>query len=320
MKSQLEQLRRVTKIVVDSGEILSIKEFKPEDATTNPTLILKACKLPEYQNLVDDALEYGRKHGSSQEEKISNSMDKLLVNFGLEILKIIPGRISTEIDVRMSFDIKSTIDKARKIIDMYEQAGIKRERVLIKIASTWEGIQAARELEKNYGIHCNMTLIFSLVQAIAAAEAGVTLISPFCGRILDWHKKVNPNQSYDGLNDPGVQSISQIFNYYKCHDYKTVVMGASFRNVSECVNLAGLDLLTISPVLLKELSETYENIEIRLTVEAAKKLALPKIVYDEKGFRWHLNEDAMATEKLPEGCRIFAQDTRKMEEQIKLKL
>eukprot|EP01080_Neovahlkampfia_damariscottae_P006654 gene6654-10819_t len=317
--SQLEQLRKLTQIVADTGEINSIKEYKPQDATTNPSLIYKAAQLKEYEFLVDDAIKFAKENDKlTKEEQLSLCMDKLFVNFGVEILKIIPGRVSTEIDARLSFDTKSTVEKARKIIELYKNAGIDSDRILIKIASTWEGIQAAEILEKE-GIHVNMTLMFSLAQAIAAAEAKSTLVSPFVGRILDWNKKKFNKDSYAPHEDPGVLSVTQIYNYYKNFDYKTVVMGASFRNVDEITQLAGIDLLTISPALLSQLAKNDKELTQKLSVEKAKAETLEKIVYTESSFRWAMNEDEMATEKLSEGIRVFAKDTVSLENEIKKK-
>ena len=331
--SQLEQLRKLTQIVADTGEINTIKEYKPQDATTNPSLIYKAAKLKEYEYLVDDAIKYAKESNkSTKEEQLSLCMDKLFVNFGVEILKIIPGRgqkksffffkiffkVSTEIDARLSFDTKSTVEKAKQIIQLYKDAGVDSDRILIKIASTWEGIQAAEILEKE-GIHVNMTLMFSLAQAIAAAEAKTTLVSPFVGRILDWNKKKFNKSSYEPNEDPGVLSVTQIYNYYKNFGYSTVVMGASFRNIDEIRELAGIDLLTISPALLAELAKSDEPLTQKLSVEKAKEEKLEKIVFDESSFRWAMNEDEMATEKLSEGIRVFAKDTVSLEDEIKKK-
>ena len=331
--SQLEQLRKLTQIVADTGEINTRKEYKPQDATTNPSLIYKAAKLKEYEYLVDDAIKYAKESNkSTKEEQLSLCMDKLFVNFGVEILKIIPGRgqkksffffkiffkVSTEIDARLSFDTKSTVEKAKQIIQLYKDAGVDSDRILIKIASTWEGIQAAEILEKE-GIHVNMTLMFSLAQAIAAAEAKTTLVSPFVGRILDWNKKKFNKSSYEPNEDPGVLSVTQIYNYYKNFGYSTVVMGASFRNIDEIRELAGIDLLTISPALLAELAKSDEPLTQKLSVEKAKEEKLEKIVFDESSFRWAMNEDEMATEKLSEGIRVFAKDTVSLEDEIKKK-
>lgn len=299
--SQLELLREMTTIVADTGDINSIKVHKPQDATTNPSLILAAAKNPEYKHLVDEAIDWGK---SKSDEAI---MNKLFVNFGIAILKIVPGRVSTEVDARLSFDVEGSIEKARTFIKLYEAEGISRERILIKLASTWEGILAAEVLEKE-GIHCNMTLLFSFAQAVACAEAGVTLISPFVGRILDWYKKNENKESYPPAEDPGVISVTQIYNYYKKFGYKTQVMGASFRNVDEIRELAGCDLLTIAPSLMSELSASSAPLPRKLSPETAKNSKAEKITLDEKTFRWMHNEDAMATDKLAEGIRKFAAD------------
>ncbi|CCD27080.1 sedoheptulose-7-phosphate:D-glyceraldehyde-3-phosphate transaldolase TAL1 NDAI_0J01880 [Naumovozyma dairenensis CBS 421] len=308
--SSLEQLKASgTVVVADTGDFASIAKFTPQDATTNPSLILAAAKQSAYAKLIDVAVEYGKKHGKTTEEKTEIAVDRLLVEFGKEILAIVPGRVSTEVDARLSFDKEATIAKALEIIKLYKDIGISKERVLIKIASTWEGIQAARELESKHGIHCNLTLLFSFSQAVACAEANVTLISPFVGRIMDWHK-AKTGETYTGRNDPGVLSVKKIYNYYKKYDYKTIVMGASFRNVDEIKNLAGVDFLTISPSLLDELLNSQEPVPRVLDVASAKKENIPKVSFidDESTFRFELNEDAMATEKLAEGIRKFSAD------------
>lgn len=310
----LEQLKKMTTIVSDTGDFHAIEEFHPQDATTNPSLILAAVQEPIYQKLVQDAVEYSKKHAKSKEERSHLLMDKLFVNFGTAILKIIPGRVSTEVDARLSFDVKGSIEKAKTFIKLYEEQGISKERVLIKLASTWEGIVAAKELEKE-GIHCNMTLLFSLCQAIACAENKITLISPFVGRILDWYKK-STGKDYPAAEDPGVISVTNIYNYFKKFGYKTQIMGASFRNVGEIIELAGCDLLTISPKLLDELAKSNQKITQKLTPETAKRSSIEKIKIDEPTFRWMLNEDQMATEKLSEGIRKFAEDAQKLEELI----
>lgn len=312
--NKLEQLRKMTQIVADTGDILSIEQYKPQDATTNPSLILAAAKNPKYQHLIDEALEYGRAHSSSPHVK-ELIMDELFINFGLEILKIIPGRVSTEVHARLSFDTEASIAKARSLIKRYEERGVSRERILIKLASTWEGIVAAKELEKE-GIHCNMTLLFSLPQAIACAEAKVTLISPFVGRILDWYKKNEGKESYPPTEDPGVVSVTHIYNYFKKFGYATQIMGASFRNKEEILELAGCDLLTIAPSLLAELSEATGLVEQKLSIDKAKLEPIEKIHLDEKGFRWMLNENPMATDKLSEGIRKFAEDANALEKLI----
>jgi transaldolase len=306
--NQLEQLKQYTTIVADTGDFQAMKEFAPHDATTNPSLILKAVQKDEYKPLLESAVRNNA--GKSTEEII----DRLLVAFGLEILKLIPGRVSTETDARLSFNTPGTIDKGRALIRMYEAADIPRERVLIKIASTWEGIRAAQVLEKE-GIRCNMTLLFSLPQAIACADANVQLISPFVGRIYDWHKK-STGQEYTGADDPGVQSVKRIYDYYRKFGYKTEVMGASFRNTSQITELAGCDLLTISPELLQKLAESDAPVARKLSPEAAQSADLKKITLDEKAFRFMLNEDAMGTEKLAEGIRLFCADAVKLEKLV----
>jgi transaldolase len=307
MNNKLKKLKNLTVVVADTGEIAQIKQYKPKDATTNPSLLFKAAELPEYQDLVKEAVEYGKKEGRTETEMMEKVFTKLCVNFGTEILKIVPGRVSTEVDARLSFDTPASIAKAREIISLYQSLGVKKERVLIKLASTWEGIRAGEQLEKE-GIHCNMTLMFSLAQAAAAAEAGVTLISPFVGRILDWHVKSEAKQ-FLSHNDPGVLSVKKIYQYYKYFDYKTQIMGASFRNTDEILELAGIDLLTISPNLLKELEEMEGDVPRKLDIETAKKIRIDsKLAIDEASFRWMLNEDQMATEKLSDGIRVFYKD------------
>lgn len=313
--SKLDQLKQMTTIVIDTGDIEAIKKHTPQDATTNPSLILAAVQKPQYEHLVKDAVSFGQSKGRSPEEKRKIMMDKLFVNFGIEILKLVPGRVSTEVDARLSFNVPGSIDKARTLIELYQAAGIPRERILIKLASTWEGALAARELEKE-GIHCNMTLMFSLAQAIACAEAKATLISPFVGRILDWYKKNEGVAGYAPAEDPGVKSVTQIYNYYKKFEYKTQVMGASFRNAEEITELAGCDLLTIAPALLDELKNEEGSVPRKLDPTIAKQQKLTKIDINESSFRWMLNEDAMATEKLAEGIRKFAEDAAKLESQI----
>ena len=311
--SKIEKLKKMTTIVADTGEIDEIKKYQPTDATTNPSLILKASKIEEYKPIIQEAVNYGKSKGGSNPLELV--ITKVFVNFGSEILKIVPGRVSTEVDARLSFDIEGSLKKAHEYIKLYKEMGIEKERVLIKLASTWEGIQAARQLEKE-GIHCNMTLMFSLAQAVACAEAKATLISPFVGRILDWHKKAENVDSYPSEKDPGVQSVATIFNYYKKFGYNTQIMGASFRNIGEILELAGCDLLTIAPSLLKELSETDGPLPLKLDAQKSKTMDIPKLIIDEKAFRWQLNEDPMATEKLAEGIRNFAKDTVKLESLI----
>ena len=303
--TQLDQLKQYTTIVADTGDFQAMKAFAPQDATTNPSLILKAVQKDEYKPLLEKIV---REHGKLSTDGI---IDQLLVAFGLEILKLIPGRVSTETDARLSFDTEGTIAKGRALIKLYEAAGIKRERILIKIASTWEGIRAAEVLEKE-GIRCNLTLLFSLPQAIACAEAKVQLISPFVGRIYDWFKK-SSGQEYTGADDPGVQSVRSIYTYYRKFGYTTEVMGASFRNTSQIVELAGCDLLTISPDLLQKLAESDAPVERKLSKDAAQSADLKKISLDEKSFRLALNDDAMASEKLSEGIRQFCADAVKLD-------
>lgn len=312
-------MKKYTTVVADSGDFKVIEQYKPTDATTNPSLLLAASKMPEYKHLLEKAVQHGKSTGSTLEEQVTEAMDKLFVLFGLEILKIIPGRVSTEVDARLSFDVESSIEKAKKFIKSYEEAGISKERILIKLSSTWEGIEAAKVLEKE-GIHCNMTLLFAFAQAVACAEAGVTLISPFVGRIFDWYVKNTDQKEFQPKDDPGVKSVTKIYNYYKKFDYKTVVMGASFRNTGQITELAGCDLLTISPSLLEKLQKSTETLSLKLSVDEAKKQDIDKISLDEKKFRWLLNEDAMATDKLAEGIRKFAADAVKLEEMIKSEL
>ncbi|KAG7876925.1 hypothetical protein KL905_005214 [Ogataea polymorpha] len=296
--SSLEQLKAAGTVV-----------YTPQDATTNPSLILAASEKPQYAKLIDVAVDYAKDKGSSAEEKANIALDRLLVEFGKEILKIVPGRVSTEVDARLSFDKEATIKKALEIIELYKSLGIDKEKILIKIASTYEGILAARELEEKYGVHCNLTLLFSFVQAVACAEAKVTLISPFVGRIMDWYK-AKTGKTYEGKEDPGVQSVTRIYNYYKKYGYKTIVMGASFRNVGEITALAGCDYLTIAPKLLEELMNSKQPVPKVLDASAAQSCSEEKVSYidDEAKFRFLLNEDAMATEKLSEGIRKFSAD------------
>ncbi|XP_029199121.1 transaldolase-like [Acropora millepora] len=319
MAGALDQLKKYTTVVADSGDFKVIEQYKPTDATTNPSLLLAASKMPEYKHLLEKAVQHGKSTGSTLEEQVTEAMDKLFVLFGLEILKIIPGRVSTEVDARLSFDVEGSIEKAKKFIKSYEEAGISKDRILIKLSSTWEGIEAAKVLEKE-GIHCNMTLLFAFAQAVACAEAGVTLISPFVGRIFDWYVKNTDQKEFQPKDDPGVKSVTKIYNYYKKFDYKTVVMGASFRNSGQITELAGCDLLTISPSLLEKLQKSTETVSLKLSVDEAKKQDIEKISLDEKKFRWLLNEDAMATDKLAEGIRKFAADAVKLEEMIKSEL
>ena len=310
MSSHLDSLRNYTTIVADTGDFESIREYTPQDATTNPSLILKAAQMDEYSELVNKV--------TSEAANMDEALDKLAVFFGLEILKIVPGRVSTEVDARLSFDTAATLEKARSLIARYEKNGVDRERILIKIAATWAGIRAAEELEKE-GIHCNLTLLFAFAQAVACAEARVQLISPFVGRIMDWHK-AKTGQEYAPADDPGVQSVTRIYNYYKKFDYATEVMGASFRNAGEITELAGCDLLTISPGLLNELQETPGDLPRKLSDESADASTDEKVNLNESTFRWELNEDACATEKLAEGIRRFAADTVKLEGFLQPKL
>jgi len=303
----LEQLKQYTRIVADTGDFKSIVSFKPLDATTNPTLLYKAAQQEEYRSLVENAVNYARGMSKTSAEKLSLCIDKLAVNFGVEILKIIPGRVSTETDARYSFDTEMLVKHAKSFIRLYEDEGIGRDRILIKIASTWEGIRAAEELEEE-GVHTNMTLLFNKIQAIACADAHVTLISPFVGRIFDWYKKSLGVEKIAPAEDPGVKSVTEIYNYFKKFGHKTEIMGASFRNTGQIIELAGCDLLTIAPELLAELESRKEEIVPKLTPEIAKQSDAVAMNPDEKEFRWYMNEDAMATEKLSEGIRRFNAD------------
>jgi transaldolase len=307
----LESLKQYTTVVADTGDIDAIAEYKPQDATTNPSLLYAAAQKPEYRHLVEEALKHASAAGGDQAARTGVFLDKLSVNFGCEILKLIPGRVSTEVDARLSFDIDSTLAKARTLIGLYEKAGIPRERILIKVGSTWEGIKAAETLEQE-GIHCNLTLLFSFAQAVACAEAGVTLISPFVGRIYDWYKKDRGGDDISAEEDPGVASVTRIYNYYKKYGYKTEVMGASFRKMTQITHLAGSDLLTISPKLLSELKDTGGELERRLSPEKAADASEEKIHLDEKLYRWMHNEDPMAVDKLSDGIRRFYADTVKL--------
>ncbi len=313
--SQLDQLKQWTKVVADTGDFGTIKAFEPQDATTNPTLLLKAAQMAEYRYIVDKAVAEARASGLSAEALVKDISQRLLVLFGVEILKIIPGRVSTETDAHFAFDPEALVEEARRFISMYQKHGIGRERILIKIASTWEGIRAAERLQKEQ-INCNMTLLFSLPQAIACAEAGAKLISPFVGRILDWYKK-STGKDYAAAEDPGVESVREIYAYYKKFGYSTEVMGASFRNAGEIIELAGCDLLTISPQLLGELKQNTTALQRKLTPEWARTQDVQKISLDEKKFRWLVNENAMATEKTADGIRIFAADARKLQQYIR---
>jgi len=322
MSSSLEQLKATGTVVVsDTGDFASIGKYKPQDATTNPSLILAASKKAEYAALIDKAVSYAKARGGSADDQVELALDRLLVEFGTEILKIIPGKVSTEVDASLSFDTKGSVEKALKIIELYKEEGIVKERILIKVASTWEGIKAAEILQRDHGINCNLTLMFSLVQAIAAAEAGAFLISPFVGRILDWFKAAK-KQEYTKEEDPGVESVKAIFNYYKKFGYSTIVMGASFRNTGEITELAGCDYLTISPGLLEELSGSQEAVPKKLDGSTAAALDLEKKTYinNEAHFRFDFNEDQMAVEKLREGISKFAADALLLKDIIKAKV
>ena len=316
--NQLEQIKRFTTVVADTADFESIRQFKPQDATTNPSLVYAATQKDDYRHFLDEVLTDRRKSGLSGAAQLEDIIDHLLVRFGSAMLEIVPGRVSTETDVRYSFDVEGSIKKARRLIALYKEQGIERERVLIKIASTWEGLMGAEQLQKE-GIKCNMTLLFSLPQAVRAAEAKVQLISPFVGRIYDWFKAAN-KRDYVGAEDPGVQSVKEIYTYYKHFGYETEVMGASFRNVGQILELAGCDLLTISLELMKQLSESYDGVQRKLTPADAKKADLKPLALDEKKFRYLLNEDAMATEKTAEGIRKFAADIAKLEQLVASKL
>ena len=316
--NQLEQLKKFTKVVADTADFESIKQFKPQDATTNPSLVYAATQKPEYGHLLEEVLADRKKSGLSGAAQIEDICDHLLVQFGCDILGVVPGRVSTETDARLSFNVEGSIKKARRLIELYQDRGIPRERVLIKIASTWEGLNAAEQLQKE-GIRCNLTLMFSMPQAVRAAEAKVQLISPFVGRIYDWYKK-EMKRDYVGAEDPGVQSVVEIYTYYKKFDIPTEVMGASFRNTGQILELAGCDCLTISPELMGELSKSTDPIDHKLTREKAKAARVDKLELDEKKFRWLLNENAMATDKTTEGIRKFAVDVVKLEKFVASKL
>ena len=317
MTTQLDSLRNMTVVVADTGDIEAIKKYQPQDATTNPSLILSASSLPQYSPLIDEAVSYAKAQSNDKSQQLIDAEDKLAVNIGLEILKIVPGRISTEVDARLSYDTQATVEKARKLIALYNAAGISNDRILIKIASTWPGIRAAEILEKE-GINCNLTLLFSEAQARACAEAGVYLISPFVGRILDWYKANSDKKEYAPAEDPGVISVTKIYNYYKEYGYNTVVMGASFRNVGEITELAGCDRLTIAPALLKELQENSTALVRKLEYKGEVK-AKPQPL-TEAEFYWQHNSDAMAVEKLADGIRKFAVDQEKLETMLSAKL
>jgi len=322
MSSSLDQLKASgTTVVCDSGDFATIDKYKPQDATTNPSLILAASKKPDYAHLIDKAVEYGKKQGGGIDEQVDATLDNLLVQFGSEILKIIPGRVSTEVDARFSFDTEASVKKALHIIDLYKELGISKDRILIKIASTYEGIKAAEILQSKYKINCNLTLMFSLVQAIAGAEAGAFLISPFVGRILDWYK-AHTGKTYSAQEDPGVHSVRSIFNYYKKYGYKTIVMGASFRSIGEITELAGCDYLTISPNLLEDLYNSKDDVPKKLDAQAASSLNIEKKSYlnDEATFRFDFNEDQMGVEKLREGISKFAADAVTLKDILRKKI
>lgn len=315
-RNVLETLKTFTTVVADTGDIKTIEQYRPTDATTNPSLIYAAAQMPEYADLVADAIAFGQQQSALAAEQLAWAADKLFVNFGQQILSIVPRFVSTEVDARLSFDTAATVARGQRLIALYEQAGVARERILIKIAATWEGIQAAKQLEAE-GIRCNLTLMFSFAQVVACAEAGVYLISPFVGRIYDWYKKDQQRDDFAAHEDPGVQSVKRIYEYYKCHGYNTQVMGASFRKIEQIKALAGCDLLTIAPKLLQQLQHDDAELTQALSAEAAQHACQDeKIQLDEAQFRWAFNNDAMATEKLAEGIRLFAQDTVKLETRL----
>ena len=316
MISQLDSLKKFSSVVADTGDIDSIQKFNPDDCTTNPSLIFKAVQSNKYKKLVDEVISNSKSRKFSQtEDQVNYIADQLTIAFGIELTKIVPGYVSTEVDSDLSFNTEATVEKAKQIINSYEQSGVPKNRILIKIAGTWEGIQAVKKLEAE-GISCNCTLIFSLTQAIACAEAGAFLISPFVGRILDWFKS-NTQKEYDSSNDPGVESVEKIFNYFKKFNYNTIVMAASFRNKDEIINLAGCDKLTISPTLLEELSQNDDEIKLKLSKENSSSLDIERINVNESSFRWHLNENQMASFKLAEGIRLFNKDLLKLKELIR---
>ena len=316
MVSQLDSLKKFSSVVADTGDIDSIQKFNPDDCTTNPSLIFKAVQSNKYKKLVDEVISNSKSRKFSQtEDQINYIADQLTIAFGIELTKIVPGYVSTEVDSDLSFNTEATVEKAKQIINSYEQSGVPKNRILIKIAGTWEGIQAVKKLEAE-GISCNCTLIFSLTQAIACAEAGAFLISPFVGRILDWFKS-NTQKDYDSSNDPGVESVEKIFNYFKKFNYNTIVMAASFRNKDEIINLAGCDKLTISPTLLEELSQNDDEIKLKLSKEYSSSLDIERINVNESSFRWHLNENQMASFKLAEGIRLFNKDLLKLKELVR---
>ena len=316
MVSQLDSLKKFSSVVADTGDIDSIQKFNPDDCTTNPSLIFKAVQSNKYKKLVDEVISNSKSRKFSQtDDQVNYIADQLTISFGIELTKIVPGYVSTEVDSDLSFNTEATVEKAKQIINSYEQSGVPKNRILIKIAGTWEGIQAVKKLEAE-GISCNCTLIFSLTQAIACAEAGAFLISPFVGRILDWFKS-NTQKEYDSSNDPGVESVEKIFNYFKKFNYNTIVMAASFRNKDEIINLAGCDKLTISPTLLEELSQNDDEIKLKLSKENSSSLDIERINVNESSFRWHLNENQMASFKLAEGIRLFNKDLLKLKELIR---
>ncbi|KAH9580889.1 Transaldolase [Schistosoma haematobium] len=324
MSSTLDHLKKHTIIVADTGDFNSIKKYLPIDSTTNPSLILSACKLPQYSHLLDSAIQYAKKERQTLNEQIELALERIFVLFGCEILKIVPGRVSTEVDARYSFNVQKQIEIACRLISMYEELGFSKERILIKLSSTWEGIKAAKILESQYGIHCNLTLMFSFYQAIACAQANVTLISPFVGRVLDWYITKYGKKEYTRHNDPGVNLVTRIYNYYKFHGYKTQIMGASFRNVEQILGLVGCDLLTISPSLLEELSKMSEVPSLCLTVEKAQTSYDHSYQSDEllteEEFRWQMNEDEMANDKLTDGIRRFTNDALILKDLIKTRM
>lgn len=320
MPTYLEQLKKQSIVVADTADFGLLKEYQPEDATTNPSLVLAGTKIEKYANLVEEAIEFAKKKGDNKEEQLEWAMDKLTVNFGVEILKIVPGRVSTEVDAKLSFDVEGSVKKAKRLVELYKEQGIGKERLYIKLASTWQGIQAARQLEAE-GINCNLTLLFSFAQAVACAQGGVSLISPFVGRIFDWYKKAENKEGYAPHEDPGVVSVTKIYNYYKAHGYKTTVMGASFRNIGEITELSGCDKITISPSLLKELAQKEGDLPQKLKKEDAAGKADKKLdELTESDFLFMHNEDPMAVEKLAEGIRNFNKDTRTLEQTIRGKL
>lgn len=317
--NQLDQLRQMTTVVADTGDFASIQQYNPTDTITNPSLVYAAAQLPQYQPLVNEAIDYAIHHTKGNVSQVDLILDRLAVDFGKEILKIVPGRVSTEVDARLSFSKDGSVAKAIQLIEMYESIGVSKNRVLIKLASTWEGIKAAEKLE-HMGIHCNLTLLFSFAQAVACADAGVTLISPFVGRITDWYKKNEGVEAYPPANDPGVKSVARIYNYYKRHGYATQVMGASFRTAEQVLELAGCDLLTISPKLLEELKSPQGTLTRKLDAERAKTMNIPRVTLDESALRWQHNEDPMAVEKLSEGIRNFAKDLLKLESYVQSRI